>query len=180
MGSDSAWVAERFEERLERLATSGRLEERLAACAKAARGGLKLALLDALVLCASHRRPFPGWLVEELVQLVDSSISPFDKKRRRQDMVHFTRWDAVMELCDRRDEFDRRGDDRARTWEKRYAAVSDLFEGTPAAGEPATIKDSYQFVEREIRDGRGWRFYRADPRIDPTSDPHALTAPRQE
>jgi hypothetical protein len=140
-----------------------------------------LAVVDALALCASHRRPPPLWLVEEVAQLVEASTTPIDKKRRRHDMVHLARWDAVKELCDRRDEFEERGDDRARTWDNRYVAVSELFEGTPAAGEPDTIKASYQFVEREVREKRGWRFYIAEsPDIDPASDPNWVTKGRQE
>jgi hypothetical protein len=156
------------------------IEKRLTACARAARGGLKLAVVDALVLCESYRRPPPAWLVEEVAQLVSSLTTKIEIKRRRQDMIHFARWDAVRELCDRRDEFEQRKDDRAKTWDNRYAAVSELFEGTIAAGAPDTIKDSYQFVGREVEEGRGWRFYHADPRIDPTSDPHWLCKVRQK
>jgi hypothetical protein len=133
-----------------------------------------LAIIDALVLCESCRRPPPAWLVEAVAQLVDTSTTPLERKRRRELMIHFARWDAVRELCDRRDEFEECGDDRARTWENRYAAVSELFEGTLAAGVPDTIKASYQFVQTEVEEGRGWQFYLADPSVDPTSNLHVL------
>ncbi|MGC2338824.1 MAG: hypothetical protein WA625_24145 [Pseudolabrys sp.] len=104
-------------------------------------------------------------------------MSGLEKRRRRQDMVHFTRFDAVTELRERRHGLlAQHNDDRGSTWEKCYAAVAELLEGTKAAGTEGTIKASYQYVKREIEEGRGDRFLLMDRRIDETSDPSNLYA----
>src|SRR5262249_1064927 len=102
---------------------------------------------------------------------VAEQMSPIEKRRRREAMIHYARWDAVNELRERKDEILARGDNRGSSWEKRYGAVSELFEGTEAEGEPDTIKASYQWVEREIREGRSGQFMIVDPRIDPIGSP---------
>ena len=48
-------------------------------------------------------------------------------------MIHYTRWDMVTELRERRDELLKNlGDDSGMTWEKCYAAVSKMLENTEA------------------------------------------------
>lgn len=163
-----------------------RCAELLAACERAWRTGLQLAVADAVEICRSYRQPPPDWLADAVASIVTSQMSALDRKRRRADLVHHVRWDAVTELRERR--FDllalsravprplpsvrfadhARGltptpvrfvdDVRGLTWEAVFEAVSEELRGTEARGSARVIKASYQLVQREIRAGRGARF----------------------
>ena len=85
--------------------------------------------------------------------------------RRRQELtVHFVRWAVVTELRARRKELLLCGDDRGSSWERCYAAVSDAQANTPAAGSEATVKASYQHIQRLIRAGRGAAIFELERR----------------
>jgi hypothetical protein len=154
----------------------------LAACEKAWRSGLLLAVADAVEICRLSRQPPPDWLAEAVAVTVTKRMTKFERRRRRQDMIHLVRWDAVTELRERRHELlndprhdPDKPDDRGMTWEKCYAAVSELLAGTEAAGADDTIKASYIYVQRETEAGHGDRFLLIDRRIDETSDPLTFT-----
>jgi hypothetical protein len=135
-------------------------ERRMAACESAWRAGNLLAVLDAVASSAQLRQPPPAWLIEAVSALVDLRMTPHERRRHEQDLIHYTRWDAVKELrARRRDLFKQDDDGRGMTWEKARAAVSVLLEGTAAAGGEDAIKASYDLVEREMREGRGGRFF---------------------
>jgi hypothetical protein len=164
-----------------------RCAECVAACEKAWRAGVKLAVADAVDICRLYRQPPPEWLGEAVAAITKNEMSPLEWKRRHEDMKHLARWDLVTELRTRRYElleYSKRlkmpPDHRGMTWENCYATVSEELEGTEAAGSADTIKASYQLVQREIKAGRGARFSTAGWRFDPTNDPQALTTKRRE
>lgn len=142
--------------------------DQLRACENAWREGSLPALAKAIQLCHRYERPLPAWAVHGALAAVSAQFDASTAGRRgrlanrkvahQQDMIHYARWDAVKELRDRREELG----GIASTWEEAYAAVAELLEGTEAAGSEATIKRSYQLVERAFRNGEGARFYQAD------------------
>ena len=144
------------------------LAERLEACRKAWDAGNRAAALDALDDCAQLGGPPPPWLVEAaravFVWAASQRQGPGQystaKARAAMDAIHYERWEAVIELRGRRRELLMRwSDDRGMTWEKCYAAVAEMLEGTPAAGTEETIKRSYQYVQGTMRQGKGRRFF---------------------
>ncbi len=138
-----------------------RLAEDLATCERAWYSGSLLALADAVILCSKAEQSLPDWTVRAVVKILAARFSGKDHKRRgrlarldkahRQDMIHYTRWDAVTELRDRQPELA----SIARTWVQTYEAVSELLEGTLAAGSAKTIQNSYQLVQRAMRKKKG-------------------------
>ena len=156
--------------------TTRRCEERLATCERAWReSSLGLIVVDAVEICASYGRPPPRWVIEAVASLADAGMTQSEKNRRQQDTIDLMRWEAVKELRERRKElYHQMGDDRGHTWDNAYAAVSEMLERTPAACGEDAVKTSYKYVEREMREGRGARFYIADPRLDSTSALQAL------
>ena len=127
------------------------------------RAGVQEALSDAVALCVAFGQPPPPWVSKGVLSLVaghDEKKRPGRlgnvKAARRQDIIHYTRYDAVRECRDRKGQ---RG--IPTTWPECYAAVSEMFEGTEAAGSEETIKASYQLVARRMREGDGLRYYTA-------------------
>ncbi len=126
------------------------------------RAGVADALTDAVDWCETFGEPPPRWVSQGVRAIVAGHVG--EQKRpgrlgnvkaaRRQDMIHFARWDAVKECRERKGQ---RG--IPDTWEKCYAAVSEMLEGTLAEGAEETIKASYQLVERRGREGDGLRYY---------------------
>ena len=75
--------------------------------------------------------------------------------------MHYTRWDMVRELRDRRVELalPRRLPDGttasyAPTWEASYENAAEALGGTSYEGSSDTIKKSYQLIERLFRSGK--------------------------
>ena len=138
-------------------------ERELRQMEQAWRAGVADALTDAVAWCECFGEPPPRWVslgVRAVVaghgkQKVPGRLGNV-KAARRQDMIHFARYDAVTECRDRKGQ---RG--IPTTWPECYAAVSEMFEGTEAAGREETIKASYQLVARRMREGDGLRYYTA-------------------
>ena len=134
------------------------VERELRALEKAYRDGHPGAAAAAIQLCVS--RPLPAWLstvvLEALrVRTVKRGRLANPQTEMRQNRIHYTRWDAVRELQDRKDDLS----DIASNQEERYAAVSELLKGTEAAGSEETIKKSYLLVENAFSDGHGGKFH---------------------
>jgi hypothetical protein len=89
----------------------------------------------------------PHWLVPAAADLVRLAMDEDEKRARREWDIHQRRWEALVELRQRRHELHDRGDDRGMSWESARLAVSEILEGTDAAGSDATVKTSYELVE---------------------------------
>ena len=117
------------------------------------------AVVDAILICKVLRQPTPDWVTDAALAISEEQKSGNTSRRRRKELtVHFVRWAAVTELRARRKELLLCGDDRGSSWERCYAGVSDAQATTPAAGSDATVKASYQHIQRQIREGRGEQF----------------------
>ncbi len=121
-------------------------------CERAWNTGAAEAVYDAMNECVRFNRAPPTWLLKAVETLARRDVR--DKPTRRQDMVHFERWDAVRELRDRKGE-----PGIPNTWEECYERVSEYFQGTPAAGSPETIRASYKLVRKNMEEGRASRYY---------------------
>jgi hypothetical protein len=153
-----------------------RCTELLAYCEKAWLAGISPAVADAVAICRTYRQAPPAWLVEAVITVAKASLTPVETRRRRENMIHLTRWDAVRDLRDRRHQLlEQHGDNRGTSWERCFAAVSEYLEDTEAAGSESTIRASYDIVQRAIRAGRGGEFLLVNRRIDETSDLLAFT-----
>jgi hypothetical protein len=109
--------------------------------------GAPEAVADAMRLCREFSKSPPPWLVEAVSTLAGHVAD--DKAKRKWDMIHFERWDAVRELRDRKGE---RG--IPTTWDECYEEAAALL-GVSAA----TVKASYQRVREHMTSGRGKRYY---------------------
>ena len=143
-----------------------RCAEKLAAYEKAWRDGLQLAVVAALETCRLYRQPPPEWVSGAVAKVVQGRMTKLERRRRRQNLIHYERYDAVVEWRERRHELSKLGDDQRTSWERAYTAVSELLKGTPAAGSEDTIKASYQYVQKEIKAGRGGQFMILSPLVD--------------
>jgi hypothetical protein len=83
------------------------------------------------------------WLVDAVAQLVDQRMPDDEKRFRREFAEHWSRWEAVTELHQRRNELLAHGDDRGKSLEKCYVAVAE----TTGDGYKA-VKESYRLIER--------------------------------
>jgi hypothetical protein len=144
-------------------AIDGFLARELGSAQRAWKQGNERGLRQALLLCERFHRPLPRWATAGLLSLLDGekAVKNWTGRHARaatasaEDMKHFTRWDAVREMRDRQPELA----SIASTWDATYAAVAELLEGSEAAGTEETIARSYKLVQREMRAGRGGRFY---------------------
>jgi hypothetical protein len=111
--------------------------EELEAMRKAFEAGVHRAAIDALWFCGIFKVPPPIWLVDALC---DQFV--MDTKQNRQDAIRRKRWGAVL-----------RAKIGGLSWVKSYEAAHEALKGTDARGEPATMKDAYQDVQRDMRTG---------------------------
>ena len=105
------------------------------------------AYVYAVRLCGRHRRHPPDWLIEASEALVERAMAEEEKRARREWVIHRARWEALVELRDRRHELKQHGDDRGMTWDDAREAVSEILQETEAAGSAATIKESYELIQ---------------------------------
>jgi hypothetical protein len=91
-------------------------------------------------------------------------------KRHQRDIIDYMRWDAVTELHTREGDLiipppgrpsERRriGDEYGTSWLKHYRAASKILAGSIAAGGPGAVKQSYGRVQRNLKSGRGGRYF---------------------
>jgi hypothetical protein len=105
------------------------------------------AFAQAVRLCWRHRRHPPLWLMEASKTLVERAWEEDKKRARREWAIHRARWEALVELRERRHELKQRGDDRGMTWDDAREAVSEALEKDEAAGSAAAIKESYELIQ---------------------------------
>jgi len=165
------------------------LANELENCEAAYRSGVQAALTDALFLCLTMKQTAPEWVVAAAEEVTGDAAGGVVQRgigrtasaaaRYRADIVHFDRWASVKDI--REKQIRHRGtldriikDDPAdpmihrvraliekvgETWDDAYNAASAILRGTFAQGSPGAMKDSYQFVEREVKAGNAARFY---------------------
>ena len=56
-----------------------------------------MALADALLICRMYRQLPPEWLAEAAASLITKQMTPLQKRRRREHMIHLIRWDMVKD-----------------------------------------------------------------------------------
>lgn len=142
-----------------------RCAEMLAHCEKAYNSGMMLAAAEAVEICRIYRQPPQDWMVDAVADAISKRMTKIEKKRRRQDMIHYMRWSEVQDLRKRRHDLLRNGNDGGMTWDKCYATVSEWLENTEAAGSEDTIKASYELVQRDQKAGATGRFLMLSSRI---------------
>lgn len=139
------------------------IERELRFLEKAWQDGRRDALNRAVVFCHQHNLSLPQWAVYAILDLLSGGgaigigrlSNPHE--RDRQNSIHYTRWDAVNELRERRRELAKRG--YHPSWEEAYANAAEMLKDSEAAGSPEAIKRSYQLVQKIFRSGKGGRFY---------------------
>jgi len=115
------------------------------------------AYVYAVRLCGRHRRHPPDWLIEASEALVERAMAEEEKRARREWVIHRARWEALVELRDRRHELKQHGGDRGMTWDDAREAVSEILQETEAAGSAATIKESYELIQDAGGEGATFR-----------------------
>jgi hypothetical protein len=131
--------------------------ERLELLRRAFRQGVKLAAVEAMLVCQRRGVSWPAWLQDEGLNIILAVLVGDDKRRGRNgnwlseyraDFVHFVRWDTVEEVRERQ-KIALPDDDLGKTWDECYSAASKLLRGTFAAGTSETIKRSRKIVARD-------------------------------
>ena len=64
------------------------------------RKGNASALTLAVELCGAHSQPLPKWLRDAVCGFIEAKRP----RMKKQDRIHYTRWDAVMEARERKEE----------------------------------------------------------------------------
>jgi hypothetical protein len=119
--------------------------------------GSLAALADAVQLCRQWKIPQPDWVADGVLQmLAEPKLCAKLVAAGRRNNMHYTRWDAVRELRDRRGELTAAG--YRPTWSEAYRNAAKILAGTEAAGSATAMAKSYQKVEKLFRVGRGARF----------------------
>jgi hypothetical protein len=107
------------------------------------------AFTEALTFAFIHRQPIPAWLDEAGFLLACHRRTKDDAKRALEAGVRFRRYRAVIAAkasglsCDKA---------------KKQASVM-LAEDTYARGKPGTIWKAYQVVKRDLKAGRGGKYF---------------------
>jgi hypothetical protein len=101
-------------------------------------------IIDAQILAHRHRQPSPAWLTDAITGLLIKLRAKSFTTNVASRALNLTRWKAVHD--------GHYG--KGLSWEKAYEFAADELTETEAAGEPRTMKSSYQKVTRDIRAGR--------------------------
>jgi hypothetical protein len=99
--------------------------------------GVERAPIDALWFCHDNEVLLPEWLAFAL-----SGFALGIAKRDKRGATRFMRYRAVHQAKA-----------RGLSWEQSYKAAGEALKGTNARGKPGTMKDDYQYVQRNIREG---------------------------
>lgn len=173
-------------------ARSNSILNELAELEEAFNCGVLPALLQAIMICDENNLHTPSWVLRESCSLIIKALTgklsttrgrtgnPLS--RYRADMIHFARWETAhfiksdrenrynlmlrnYELTPGADKSKSRIIDEAKKnseWDSVYNAAAHALFGTPAFGEPDTIKESCKIVSRAMKDQEGRkRYFRA-------------------
>ncbi|MCP1765147.1 hypothetical protein [Bradyrhizobium japonicum] len=119
--------------------------------------GDPLAISSAHTLTMLHRQVSPLWLDEAILSLTDKRRTKIHAKRAIEAAVRLIRYMAVR-------------DARASglTWDAAYEEAERVLATNPAAKAQAdTIKQAYQEVKRDLKTGRGGRYFTPHQRKRP-------------
>jgi hypothetical protein len=119
-------------------------------------------IVAAIRECVNHRQPPERWVQEATAELADLAMPDDEKRARRDWQIHLRRWEALVELRERRHELSERRlfeviegrlvendyDDRGTSWERAREAVSESLAKDEAAGSASAVKSSYELVEK--------------------------------
>lgn len=170
-------------------------QRQLTASRKAYNAGVLPALYDAICACVEGDIPPPPWVMAAMLDTVErlfagkfsdaAGRTGNPKARYRANLVHYVRWDAVVEVRERqaaykleqrqlkamqltpreREAIEANTRDPGRTWEDAYKLAAKLLIRTAAYGSSATIKNSYLLVQKAASNPpQHWRFYLAKHR----------------
>jgi hypothetical protein len=146
--------------------------------------GLNLAVAAAMAYCAKYGLAHPAWLslasTKMMCELLSKTAaagcgrSSGVTNRHRQDMIHYDRWSAVLEIREGRERLrkeiatlralpGRRAHDVRRRYEKlldhigssdlqAFPIASDMLAPTAAHGGADAIKRSFRKVEADLKD----------------------------
>jgi hypothetical protein len=124
---------------------------------RAFRQGVRLAVLEAMMVCQKRKQPVPAWVLDEGIEVIISALTETTKtagktgnwiSKAREDLKHFVRWDTATEIRERQ-LMKVPGDDLGKSWGDCWAEASKALRGTFASGGPDAIKTSYNTVARE-------------------------------
>ena len=116
-----------------------------------------LAVSEAQVLVHLHRQPLPRWLTEAVMMLATDRRGKAHAKRALDAAVDTLRYQTVRDAKAERRAGNLQG--RKVSWEQAYGRAADVLAGTYAAGSATAMKRSYQKVVRDLRAGRGGRYF---------------------
>jgi hypothetical protein len=144
-------------------------DRKLAACEAGWREtGDPAAVGEAAILVHSHRQPLPRWLTEAVVMLATNSRGKDPAKRALEAAADSLRYQAVRDAKAGRRAGDLKGREKV-SWEAAYGRAAEVLAPTFARGSADTMKRSYQKVKRDLREGRGARYF--TPKIPNTTEP---------
>ena len=100
--------------------------------------------------------PLPDWVRRAVLARLSEVKRPKGMPTKMD--VHVTRWDAVCELRERREELKDpplgcKTEGCKPTREAAFENVSKLLRGTEAQGSPGAVEASYKLVQRLIKHG---------------------------
>lgn len=133
-------------------------------CREAYESGNLGALLDALAWCHEGAQPLPLWLARAAIEcalpslgIANAQSKPKKKPRTgrlarwatqyRQDMIHFTQWDALEDALQH--------DELPKRWAADAAEI--VLRGSPAEATSATIEKNAKLVRRRKK-ANPWRY----------------------
>jgi len=149
-----------------------RCEEHLEICENAWRAGVMEAIADAIAWCHVLEQPPPAWLAQAAYSVRDhliTSRSDQEKERHDDEMRHYERYSVVEELRERRVELSKlRGKieydiEPDASWLDCWHIAAEFLTNHGAACSWHTVQKSYAHVRREIKAGRGAKYYQPLP-----------------
>jgi hypothetical protein len=138
-----------------------RYDGKMAQCESAWREGESLAVAEAIALARIYRQPISSWLADAVTQLAVRRRTKAQAKRQREAQKSFARYTLVRDLMLGIPGLYPKAADI--TWPEAYVEASRLLKGTLAGGDEDTMKRSYADVRRDLKNGRGGKYYVLKP-----------------
>jgi hypothetical protein len=107
------------------------------------------AVAEAHTLTALHRESPPAWLDDAVWTLAVNRRTDDHARRASEAAVRFLRYEAVRD-AHRIDGL---------SWPRAYERASEILAHTPAAAEPERMGKAYKKVKRDLKAGRGGRYF---------------------